>query len=157
VVVSVEGILHRRLVTGEAPPFIDLLVPLASLALEPYLDAQAMAQALEQAELLACALAEERSSRPPRRAAGVPIPKALSNPRAHRSRQCLLYLANHSGASNRAVAEGIGIAHLRQVSDLLARLAGQDLLVKRTGRPGHPNAWSLTPQGELIARALLER
>jgi hypothetical protein len=30
------------------------------------------------------------------------------------------------------------------------------LLVKRAGRLGHPNAWSLTPRGEQIAQALAE-
>lgn len=151
---SVAGILHGRLVAGDAPPFLDLLGPLAGVVLAPYRDAQTVAGAVERAQLLACALAEERSTQPPRPGAGVAIPNGLSSPAAYRRRQCLLYLTGHPGASNRAVAEGIGIIHRGQTSKLLARLAGWGLVSKRAGGPGHANAWSLTPHGELVAQAL---
>jgi AcrR family transcriptional regulator len=156
VVVAVAGILHRRIVTGEAPPFTELLAPLSGLALEPYLDEQEVARAQERAEQLARELTQKRAARDPLPSAEVTIPRALSNPRAHRSRQCLLYVADHPGTSNRAVGEGIGLARLEQAAGLLARLASQGLLVKR-GRPGYPNAWSPTPHGEQVARALQER
>ncbi len=153
-VVAVAGILHRRLVTGEAPPFIDLLAPLTSLALEPYFDEQTVTQAHKRAQRLAQELSKKHAARRPRPATDTVIPKVLINPRAHRSRACLCYLATHPGASNRAVAEGIGLTRLEQAAALLARLANQGLLVKRAGRPGHPNAWSLTPHGEQVAQAL---
>lgn len=153
-VVAVAGILHRRLVTGEAPPFTHLLAPLTSVVLEPYCDAQTVTQAHAQAERLAQELAEERAARRPRPAMDMVIPKALTNPRAHRGRACLCYLATHPGASNRAVGEGIGLTRVEQAASLLARLANQGLLHKQAGRPGHPNAWSLTPHGEQVARAL---
>jgi AcrR family transcriptional regulator len=153
-VVAVAGILHRRLVTGEAPPFIDLLAPLTSLVLEPYFDEQTVTQAHERAERLAQELAKEHAARRARPATDTTIPKGLTNPRAHRGRACLRYLASHPGASNRAVGEGIGLTRLEQAAALLARLANQGLLHKQAGRPGHPNAWSLTPHGEQVARAL---
>ncbi len=103
VVVAVAGILHRRMVTGEAPPFVDLLVPLSGLALEPYLDEPAVAAAQERAGQLARELSKEHATRRPRPATDVAVPRALSNPRAHRSRECLWYLSDHPGASNRAV------------------------------------------------------
>ncbi|HEV3320556.1 MAG TPA: TetR/AcrR family transcriptional regulator [Solirubrobacteraceae bacterium] len=156
VVVSVAGILHRRVVSGEAPPFVDLLVPLAGVALVPYLDAGAVAQAQERAGQLARELSEELATRRARPAADVAIPKVLVNPRAHRSRECLRYLADHPGSSNREVGEGIGLVRIEQAGRLLARLAREGLLVKRAGRLGHPNAWSLTPRGEQIAQALAE-
>ena len=155
-VVAVAGILHRRLITGEAPPFIDLLAPLTSLALEPYFDEQTVTQAHEQARRLAQELSKEHAARRPRPATHTVIPKVLTNPRAHRGRACLRYLATHPGASNRAVGEGIGLTRLEQAASLLARLANQGLLHKQTGRPGHPNAWSLTPHGEQVAQALEE-
>lgn len=37
---------------------------------------------------------------------------------------------------------------------LLSRLSRQGLLLKVPGRPGHPNAWSLSPHGAHVARAL---
>ncbi len=156
VVVSVAGVLHRRVVRGEAPPFVDLLVPLAGVALEPYLDAREVAQAQERAGQLARELSEERATRR-QRPAEVVIPKVLVNPKAYRSRECLRYLAAHPGSSNREVGEGIGLVRIEQAGRLLARLAREGLLVKRPGRPGYPNAWSLTPEGELIAQALKER
>ncbi len=156
-VVAVAGILHRRLITGEAPPFIDLLAPLTSLALEPYFDEQTVTQAHERAGRLAQELSKKHAARRPHPTADTVIPKVLRNPRAHRSRACLRYLAAHPGASNRAVGEGIGLTRLEQASGLLARLANQGLLVKQAGRPGHPNAWSLTPHGEQVAQALEER
>lgn len=68
----------------------------------------------------------------------------------------VLQRADRVGESNRAVGEGIGLPRLKQAGDLLARLADEGLLVKQAGGPGRPNAWSLTPHGERVARALEE-
>ncbi len=154
VVASVAGILHTRLVRGEAPPFIDLLAPLVGVVLAPYLDAETIARQVHRAERLARSISEERASHPPRPPASVAIRHGLSNPGAHRARLCVLDLADHPGASNRAVGERIGVSHAGQMSGVLARLARKGLLVKRSGGPGHANAWSLTPEGELVVQAL---
>ena len=151
------GILHRRLITGEAPPFIDLLAPLASLALEPYCDQHEVDHAHERARQLAQELSKKHAAQRSHPATDTIIPKALTNPRAHRSRECLRYLAAHPGASNRAVGKGIDLTHVEQAAGPLARLANQGLLVKQPGRPGRPNAWTLTPHGEQVAQALEER
>jgi AcrR family transcriptional regulator len=156
-VVAVAGILHRRLITGEAPPFIDLLAPLTSLALEPYFHAHEVAEAHEHARQLTRDLTKKHAARHPPPATRTAIPKALTNPRAHRARECLRYLAAHPRASNRAVADGIGLTRREQAGSLLARLADKDLLVKQAGKPGYSNAWRLTPHGEQVAQALEER
>jgi hypothetical protein len=70
------------------------------------------------------------------------------------ARGCLLYLASNPGASNREVANGVGIRHQEQVSKLLARLHACGLLAKRAATPGAANAWWLTPHGQLVAAAL---
>jgi AcrR family transcriptional regulator len=89
---------------------------------------------------------------------GVVIPGVLRDPRAHRARRCLLFLAEQGArglaSSNRDVAEGIGVARQEQVSRLLARLAGLGLVVKDPASRGRANAWSLTPEGLRVARAL---
>jgi hypothetical protein len=75
----------------------------------------------------------------------------------YRTVRCLAHLAEHPGASNRQVARGAGIADEGQVSKLLARLARAGLLAKEPPRPGHPNAWRLTPSGEGVLIALGDR
>jgi AcrR family transcriptional regulator len=61
-IASVASILHNRLVTGEAPPFIDLLAPLASLVLSLYLGGDSLQKALDRAEDVARSIATvERS------------------------------------------------------------------------------------------------
>ncbi len=76
---------------------------------------------------------------------------------AHRVRRCLLFLAEHPDSSNREIATGIGITDQSQMSRLLASLARENLVSKRSGGIGKRNAWQLTTQGEEIARMLSER
>ncbi len=81
------------------------------------------------------------------------LPSKVSNPRAHRVRQCLVYIADHPGSSNREVAAGIGVNHQSQISYLLRALVEVDLVNKTSEGIGKRNAWRLTPHGEM---ALLE-
>jgi AcrR family transcriptional regulator len=152
VVVSVAGILHARLVAGQAPPFIGLLGELAALVVTPYLGAREAAEAARMGAQRARAIARERSAKPPHMR--VPIPKQLHHARASRARACVLYVAENPGASNQKIATGIGIRHLGQASTLLARLEKLEVLHKRAGGAGRPNAWTLSQQGEQIARSL---
>lgn len=153
VVVSVAGLLHARLVSRQAPPFTKLLGELAEQMVFPFLGAKEAAEAAKIGNRRAHAIARERFSRPP--ALRVPIPKQLHHARASRARACVLYLAENPGASNRKIASGIGIRHLGQASTLLARLEEIEVLTKRPGEPGRPNAWRLSSQGEEIARSLM--
>ena len=81
------------------------------------------------------------------------VPLNVSNPRAHRVRQCLVYIANHPGASNREVASGIGVNHQSQISYLLGALVKVDLVSKTSDGVGKRNAWWLTPHGEVALLA----
>jgi hypothetical protein len=85
------------------------------------------------------------------------LPALLSNPSAHRARECLLFLADHPGTSNREVASGIGVAHQPQISRLLSQLVAESLACKRSEGAGRRNAWRLTPRGEQALRMLTER
>jgi len=153
-VASVAGILHTRLVTGEAPPFIGLLGQLVGLVVCPYLDPHEVVREIKRGEQLARKIAEEHSSSSSSPIAGVQLPAVLRHPGAFRARSCVIFIAANPGASNREIAAGIGIPHLGQASELLARLARGGLLRKHAGGAGRPNKWWLAPHGEQIAPLL---
>lgn len=152
-VVSVAGILHARLVAGQAPPFINLLSELAELVVAPYLGSDEAAETAKLGDERSRAIAQKRSVGPPD--LRVPIPKQLNHARASRARACVLYVAEHPGASNKKIATGIGIRHLGQTSTLLSRLEEIEVLTKRAGGAGRPNAWTLSSHGQEIARSLM--
>jgi AcrR family transcriptional regulator len=165
---SVVGIVNARLNTGEQPLLLELLGSLMGIIVGPFMDEADVAREIEQGDRLARELLERR--RRSLQAAGAPsgaqgrveIPDVLLHPGAFRVRQCLLYVAERNARgpvgrrepSNREVGEGIGVAHRGQVGALLAQLARLGLLAKRSGTPGHPNAWRLTAEGELVVSAL---
>lgn len=150
-IASVLGILRRRLLSGEAPPFVGLVGELAEVVIAPYLGPSAAAEVASAGHDRARALVREAVVAP---ASSCELPKMLRHARAHRLRSCLRYLAEHAEASNQTIAAGIGIAHPGQVSALLARLHDAGLVLKRHGGPGRPNAWRLSAHGAEIARAL---
>lgn len=133
-VAAVAGILHIRLVTGEAPPFIGLLGALADVVLSPYLNAESLQPQLAKAQRLGSTIATERTTPPPPAPsrADVEIPRSVRSLSAYRARGCLLHIAEHPGASNTQVADATGVRYQGQMLTLLARLEGEDLLVKRS-------------------------
>ncbi|HEY3829160.1 MAG TPA: TetR family transcriptional regulator [Solirubrobacteraceae bacterium] len=148
VIEAVQGIVRTRVVAQSEEPLIALLAPLMGLITAVCLDAQAWTAEIERSEMLVSKILAERHL-PPVSAGGeaLEIPAAVSDPRAHRARECLSYISLHPGASNRQVARAVGIRGPEQVSRLLARLRARGLLLKRSAPPGHPNAWALTPYG----------
>jgi AcrR family transcriptional regulator len=159
VMASVLGLIQTHLVTERPEPLIELLGPMMGLVTSLYLDTQDRAREVQRgAELVREIRAGRSSIDPPGvpRAAsmGVAVPTALRDPRAHRMRVCLLYVAKHPGASNQEVGEGVGVAHSGHAARLLSRLAALGLLVKRAGGPGRSNEWSATTAGEQVALAL---
>jgi len=151
-VLSVAGMLYTRLVSGDAPPYVGLLGELAAVVVTPYfgVDAAAaeMARGNARAQLLEAELSKLASDR------RVSIPKGLRHGKAARRRLCLAFVAENPGVSNQAIAAGIDLPHLGQTSMALASLEELGVVVKRAGRPGRPNAWSLSLYGEQVARAL---
>ncbi len=148
---SVLGILRRRLLDGEVPPFVALLGQLTEAIVLPYFGPTAASRAARRGDERATMLLRLHSAD----ASHPPIPAMLRHASAHRLRACLIYLAEHPGASNKAVASAIGISHLGQASTLLARLYDAKLLVKRPGGAGRPNSWSLSSYGVEVSRALM--
>jgi AcrR family transcriptional regulator len=154
---AVVGVIHTHLITRQQEPLIVLLAPLVGLVASPYFSATDTEAQVARAEELAQALLA--SPYPPPQAplgeesSEAEVPDALLDPRAHRARACLLYVAKHPGTSNREVAAGIQVASHTQASTLLRRLFELGLLVKgRATRRG--NAWTLTEEGADVARTL---
>lgn len=151
-VAAVIGMLRKRLLANEAPPFMPMLPPLTEIVVAAYRGPSNAARATVRAEARAHEhLARDPSASPP---AEVEVPSMLRHGSAHRLRSCIRHLAASPGASNQEVADAIGVAHGGQVSTMLARLNAAGLLVKRCGGAGRPNSWRLSPQGEAVAAAL---
>jgi AcrR family transcriptional regulator len=170
VVASVMGIVHARLTAPDPEPLIGLLGPLMGIVVGPFVGrAQAIAE-IEKGDELARRILAERPrvfepspSRAPQARGerdAAKIPQVLRDRRAHRARECLIFIVEQggrsSGPSNREVGERIGVEHQGQVSALLGLLSDLDLLVKRAGGPGRPNAWRASAEGEAVARMLEE-
>jgi AcrR family transcriptional regulator len=151
-VLSVLGLLRRRLLNGDAPPFAALLGQLTGVVLTPYLDPGVAAEFERRANQRACALLQQHQ------AGSAPcetrLPSLLRHAKAHRLRACVRYLAENPGASNRGVGNGLNISHAGQVSTLLSRLREAGLAEKEPGGPGRPNSWSLSPFGAEMAHVL---
>jgi AcrR family transcriptional regulator len=155
VIESILGLIHTRLLAAKDEPLVTLLGPVMGLIGAVYLGEPAAATEIERGEAYASAIIAVRQTRADSNTEDVDIPRALRDPRAHRARLCMHYLANNSGASNREIAGAVGIAHQEQISKLLARLNALGLLDKRPAPPGGANAWSLTHYGEKITQRLL--
>jgi len=85
------------------------------------------------------------------------VPRMFANPNASRPRECLLFLDDYPGSSNREIANGIGVVHPSQISKLLSTLAREDLLTKRSEGMGKRNVWQLTARGKELSQVLREK
>jgi AcrR family transcriptional regulator len=154
-VASVLGILRRRLLSGEVPPFVTLLDQLAEVVVAPYLGPSAASRVAARGRERTSELLAEQPSEPAPE--DIEVPEMLRRASSYRLRACLQYLADNPNASNGSVAEHIGVSHSGQVSMLLDRLHRSDLLLKEGGGAGRPNAWRLSPHGAEVLRVLLRR
>ncbi len=172
---SVRSIVVQRLVTRDAEvegPLLELLPALMGLIAAPFVSARAQEREIERGEelvrsiavgelrpVLAPRVGGESGLPPPRIGPAVTdpaLPPLLSNPSAHRARRCLLFVAESPGASNTHIAAGIGVEHKAQISQLLAQLSREGLLLKTTHGPGKHNEWQLSTDGKKTAAALRE-
>jgi AcrR family transcriptional regulator len=150
VVGAVFAVLHSRLVEGMPEPLTDLLRPLMSMIVLPYLGTRAASRELSRPplEIDMC-----RRSRPPARSSD-PL-SSLDMRLTYRTVRVLTVIAADPGASNREIAEASGIVDQGQISKLLTRLARLKLL-ENTGagqEMGAANAWHLTERGAEVERA----
>ncbi|HEY2570869.1 MAG TPA: helix-turn-helix domain-containing protein [Solirubrobacteraceae bacterium] len=83
------------------------------------------------------------------------VPSHLAGRVSH-GRACLLFLAEHEGASNRDIADALGMSHSPQASRLLSRLCAERLVDKRSQGTGKRNEWRLTKRGTDAVAAILD-
>jgi AcrR family transcriptional regulator/DNA-binding MarR family transcriptional regulator len=162
------SIVYGRLIRGEQEPLTDLYGELMGLIVLPYLGSAAARR--EQARPTPIAIRGETARHAYETAAGEGEPESnghggagVSDPLAgvpmrltYRTTLVLEAIAQHSGVSNRMIADLAGIADQGQISKLLARLERLGL-TQNTGQghaKGEPNAWTLTPLGHKVAQRL---
>jgi AcrR family transcriptional regulator/DNA-binding MarR family transcriptional regulator len=147
VVGGVLSLIHSHLLDGSRGSLRELLNPLMSMVVLPYLGPAAARRELAQP------VPESRSSS--RRTGFNPL-RDLDMRLTYRTVRVLLAIGSHPGASNRRIADTSGVTDQGQISKLLARL--QQLgLARNTGYPhakGEPNAWMLTERGASVQEAI---
>lgn len=148
---GIADLLHARLLERDAP-LHELLGSLMSLIVMPYCGRTVAEEELRTP----VEVPEPRRGRAalPRAATADPM-GGLNMRLTYRTVRVLNAIGELPGASNRQVADHSGIADRGQVSKLLRRLDGLDLIENRgEGQlKGVPNAWYLTSLGERIRQA----
>ncbi len=142
------GVIHSRLLEPDPGALIELLNPLMSFLVLPYLGGGAARRELARAIPVPPAASSHKSK---------PYPlEGLDMRLTYRTISVLAAIAVQPGSSNLQVSEGAGVTDQGQISRLLARLARLGLIENTGGgQPeGAKNAWQLTPQGKHVERAI---
>jgi AcrR family transcriptional regulator len=147
VVGAVFQVLHSRVLDGNREPLFELLGPLMSMIVLPYLGTAAARRELQ-------APVPERQATP--RAGSTDPLRELDMRLTYRTVRVLTAIAELSGhgsyPSNRQVGVAADMHDQGQVSKLLTRLHRLGLIQNSGLGPGKgaPNAWTLTPKGHDI-------
>jgi AcrR family transcriptional regulator len=143
------SVLHSRLIAEREPPLTGLLGPLMSMIVLPYLGTAAAQRELDRPTPQA-PLADS-----PVVASDAHALESLDIRLTYRTVRVLSAIAEHPGARNCEVAQAADIVDQGQVSKLLTRLSGLNLIENVAGandRTG-PKAWHLTGLGAQLERA----
>lgn len=157
--VSVIGILYNRLITPQPEPLIHLLSDLmGTITRMAATTGTAVQEEINRSQQLANTIQQQTPTSASASAADETGPQALHGPpgelTAQRTRTCLLYLAEHTDASNRAIGEAAGLPHKSQTSKLLSQLRQGNLVTVHRDGPGAQNKWRLAPRGTQLAETL---
>lgn len=148
VVGGVLSVLHGRLLEGSRASYMDLLNPLMSLIVLPYMGSSAARRELSRAvPRVERRVVENGASNPLRE---------LDMRLTYRTVRVLLAVAEHPGASNRTIAADAGVTDQGQISKLLTRLEKLGLITNSGLGPGRgaPNSWTLTDEGQAVSSLL---
>ncbi len=148
VVGAVSAVLYMRMLKPSKEPFTDLLGPLMSMIVLPYLGSRAAGR-----ELIRPPLVVDRPAQAPARYKD-PL-EGLNMRLTYRTVRVLMVIADNPGASNREIAEGAEIVDQGQISKLLNRLKNLKLVenLSRGQEEGLANEWYLTVRGMQVERA----
>jgi AcrR family transcriptional regulator len=145
VVGGVIAVIQARLACPEPTSLMTLVNPLMGVIVHPYLGQSAASKELEK-----------------------PLPKVASRPQpadasaalrdplqglhmrvTYRTLRVLVAIGEHPGACNRDIAAAAGVTDAGQMSKLLSRLEGYEL-IRRSGASSQwaPNEWHLTARGK---------
>jgi AcrR family transcriptional regulator/DNA-binding MarR family transcriptional regulator len=140
------SIIHARLLESRRGPLVELVGPLMSMMVLPYLGSAAACREIER-PVLKLRMSGGHSDGDPLRNVGMRL--------TYRTVRVLMSIAAESGASNREIGIASGVSDQGQISKLLARLQ-QRGLVRNAGLPGKgaANAWVLTEKGVQVERAM---
>jgi AcrR family transcriptional regulator len=145
------SVIHAHVLEGNPRPLIELLNPLMSMIVHPYLGGAAARLELD------------RQVPEPKSARNDCVPKRARDPFkdlpiriTFRTARVLAVIAAQPGASNRQIGDAAGVPDQGQISKLLSRLAGYGL-IENHGEghaKGEPNAWTLTERGQAIQETI---
>jgi DNA-binding MarR family transcriptional regulator len=147
---GVFSVIHSRLLESGSGPLVELVNPLMSMILLPYLGPAAARSELERPVAAAVTRLPGTSRNPLR---------DLEMRLTYRTVRVLVAVASNPRSSNRAIGQVSGIGDQGQISKLLARMERLGLIENRGVAParGEPNAWKLTQRGGEVHDALAAR
>jgi AcrR family transcriptional regulator len=147
------SVLHARVLEENSRPLLELLNPLMSMIVHPYLGPAASHRELDRR---APSRKPSRNGHDPKHARDPfrDLPIRIT----FRTARVLATIAAHPGASNRQIGDEAGVADQGQISKLLARLERYELVENHSqgNVKGEPNAWQLTQRGHGILQAVGE-
>jgi AcrR family transcriptional regulator len=143
-------VIHTRLPDPGRGPLTDLLGPLMSMIVLPYMGARAASR-----ELTRPAREIRRDTASPGLSTSRDALEGLDMRLTYRTVRVLTFIGERPGASNREIAEGSGVVDPGQISKLLTRLARLGLAENRGEGAERvaANAWHLTARGAHLERA----
>jgi AcrR family transcriptional regulator len=149
VVGGVLAVIQARLTEGPHTQLVELVNPLMSMIVLPYLGANAARRELQRAIPKHSEDASERTLlADPFKDAGMRL--------TYRTVRVLMAIHEHPEVSNRLIADTAEIKDQGQVSKLLGRLQRAGM-VSNTGlgpKRGAPNAWTLTSSGQQVTNSI---
>jgi AcrR family transcriptional regulator/DNA-binding MarR family transcriptional regulator len=159
---AVFGVIHTRISQPDPGRLIELLNPLMGMIVLPYQGQAVARRELERPlpPLAATSRSKTQGIDAPPGLAADPL-SGLGMRITYRTLRVLSAIGQRSGASNREVADLAGVSDQGQMSKLLTRLERLGLIENTSGHDhqptGEPNAWTLTPRGGEIERAIRAR